>query len=105
MSSKAPLLNVVHVWLPMKREGLDHKTYTEYQYMHKGLIQTASTLKPVHRYAKKYMKDNVIFTLCLITLDGDETAVEQFLDEAVKDIDTVQYAGRIFAKTDVEYKG
>lgn len=103
--SKIPELNTLHVWLPMKREGLDHKTYTEYQFMDKGILQTASTFKPVHRYAKKYTKDNVIFSLCMITLDGDESAVEAFFDEAVKDIDTTQYAGRIFAKTEIVYNG
>lgn len=83
---KPPQLNQVAIWLPMKSQDLDVKSYDNYQYMDKGLIQSASTLRPVFRYAKNYIKEDRKFSLCLISLERDTEKMERFLDDVAKEV-------------------
>jgi len=95
-------LNQVAVWLPMKGDELSIKTYTEYQFMHKGIIQGASTLNPVIRYAKNYYDGDHKFSLCIITQEKDTKVIEGFLDKVAEGI-TYNPDGPKFALTDIYF--
>lgn len=104
MSAGMPqTLNQVAVWLPMKKDGLDFKTYDNYQYMHKGIIQSANPLAPVVRYVKNYTVKGVRFSLCLISLERDTKKMEDFLDEISEKV--VLEPGTVFQKTEHFYVG
>lgn len=99
---KPPELNQVAIWMAMKRDELDVKTYDNYQFMKKGIIQSASSLAPVIRYAKNYTYKKQKFSLCIISQERDTKAMESFLDKVAKDI---QYdpKGKAFIKTEIYY--
>lgn len=99
---KPPELNRVAVWVPMKREELDVKTYESYQFMHKGIIQSANSLKPVVRYAKNYTKGKLKFSLCLISLERDTKKIEKFLDATAKKLKITEATPK-FTMTDEHY--
>lgn len=102
MSSGRPqTLNQVAIWLPMRRDGLDVKTYDTYQYMHRGIIQSASSLAPVIRYAKNYTVKGQTFSLCLISLERDTKKMEDFLDEVSTKVKVEP--GEVFQKTEFYY--
>jgi hypothetical protein len=99
---KPPTLNQVAIWVAMKRDELDVKTYQNYQFMHKGIIRSATSIDPIVRYAKNYKYKGVKFSLCLISLEKDTKAMEKFLDKVAKGI---QYdpKGKAFIKTEIYY--
>lgn len=101
---KPPQINQVAIWLPMKSQELDVKTYDSYQYMDKGIIQVATSLKPVVRYAKNYIKDNWKFSLCIISLERDTAKMEAFLDETAKKVQ-IDEKTESFTKTEFHYHG
>lgn len=100
---KPPQINQVAIWMAMKRDELDVKTYDNYQFMHKGIIQSASSLSPVIRYAKNYKQKNNKFSLCIISQERDTEAMEKFLDKVAK---TIKYdpKGKAFIKTEIYYQ-
>lgn len=99
---KPPELNRVAIWLPMKSQELDVKTYDSYQYMDKGIIQSATSLKPIVRYAKNYEKDGWRFSLCIISLERNTANMESFLDETAKKV-TVGEGMQKFTMTEFKY--
>lgn len=99
---KPPQINQVAIWLPMKSQELDVRTFDSYQYMDKGIIQTASSLKPVVRYAKNYIKDNWKFSLCLISLERDTAKMEAFLDDVATKVKVGEGMEK-FTKTEFIY--
>lgn len=103
--SKTPEINVVHVWLPMKSDALDVKQFDDYPFTtESGIIQSASSLRPVFRYAKNYTKNEARFSLCMISLQKDRDAIEEFLDKTAEQIDPIDYIGRVFSKTEMRYQ-
>lgn len=103
---KPHTLNQVAVWLPMKNDALDVKTYPNYQYMHKGIIQPATSLKPVVRYAKNYYDGDIKFSLCIISLEKNTKRMEAFLDKTAKEMDIMDVpADSSFHLTEVFYEG
>lgn len=101
---RPPQINQVAIWLPMKTEDLDVKTYENYQYMDKGIIQSANSLKPVVRYAKNYLKDNHKFSLCIISHERDTAKMEAFLDKTAEQVETDSITDA-FVKTEFRYNG
>lgn len=99
---KPPQINQVAIWLPMKSDDLDVKTYTTYQFMDKGIIQSASSLKPVVRYAKNYYKNDFKFSLCIISLEKDTTKMEAFLDQIAEEVQ-IDEKTSAFQKTEFKY--
>lgn len=98
-----PTINQVCIWRFMKRDELDIKTFENYQFMHKGIIQSASSLKPVIRYAKNYGTGRKKFSLCIISQERNTKKMEAFLDKAAKDV-KYDPAGPDFIKTEVFYQ-
>jgi hypothetical protein len=99
---KPPVLNQVAIWLPMKRDGLDVKTYDSYQFVNNGKIGSATKTRPVVRYAKNYKDGDNKFSLCLVSLERDTEKMERFLDRKAKTIDV--HSGKKFYLTEVYYE-
>lgn len=100
---KPPELNQVAIWQRMKRDELDVKVFQTYQFMHKGIIQTASATRPVVRYAKNYEQDDRKFSLCIISLERNAKKMEAFLDKAAEQV-KYDPAGPAFMKTEIFYQ-
>lgn len=96
-------INQLAVWLPMRGSELHIKVFEDYHYKYKGIVRSASTLKPVIRYAKNYEQNGKRFSLCIISLEKKADKIEEWLDKQAKQID-IKKINKKFELLNVYYK-
>lgn len=100
-------LDRLALWLAMNTEELDIKQFSSgYPYIVDGVIYNSKDELPIVRYAKNYTKDEVKFSLCIITTEVDTKKMEKWLDQQAEEIQLkdIDRSVKKFNMLNVRYK-